>query len=91
MKGYVIKETSVATQENSTFAGETRVHIIGKGDMLISGTGSPRDWENWDYSDLYLASHCYKRECDAKRNYSYKNPENSKFWKSTVEIIEVEV
>lgn len=91
MKGYLVKETCVATQDNPSFAGETRVYLYGKNQQLISASGSPRAWENSNFSSTYLASHYYKRECDARRSYIYKNPENTKFWKSTVEIVEVEI
>ena len=90
-KRYLVKETSVATAENKNFAGEIHVYTFGKGEEMISASGHKRDWENFDRTIYMAKEYGYKRECGAKRSYIYKNPENSKSWKATVEIIEVEV
>lgn len=85
MKRYVVKETSVGTEENPNFAGEVQVWLHGVGDNLLSAREFNR------LSDWFIREFGYARKCDAKRNWSYKNPENDNYWQSTVEIIEIEI
>ena len=33
----------------------------------------------------------YSRRCDAARSWNYRNPENSPYWSTTAEIVEVNV
>lgn len=81
MKRYLVKQVSVATEENPNFAGETHVSFHGNHGIFDINA----------YSEYLVKEYGYKRRCDAKRNWTYKNPENSRFWKSTVEIVEVEI
>ena len=85
MKRYVVKETSVGTEENPNFAGEVQVWFHGVRDNLLSAKEFSR------LSDWFIHNYGYKRKCDAKRNWAYKNPENTKFWQSVVEIIEFDI
>lgn len=58
--------------------------------MLYASTGDP--WVDRDYlTPHYVLEYGYKRAQDAKRSYSYKNPERSVYWQERPEIIEVEV
>ncbi len=82
MKRYLVKQISVATKENPNFAGKISTSFHGKdGEFEIGDT----------HSGHLVREYGYKRRGDAKRNWTYKNPENSKYWKSTVEIVEVEI
>ena len=90
MRKYIVKETSKATTENQNFAGETLTYYFGKGGMAIAREGTHLPYDNFDRTEYMLAEYGYNRKCDAVRSYAYKHPENSKFWASTVEIIEVE-
>lgn len=87
MKKWLVKETSVATEQNPNFAGKVTVGYFGKGDecLKLEGCG----WEDYDHIRHMLEEYGYNREADARRNWTYRNPENTEYWKSTVEIVEV--
>ena len=93
MKRYIIKETSVATPENQNFAGQTAIYYIGKGGSWLGKEGSYAEASHSvePLKDWLLEEYGYSRKCDAARNWSYKNPENTKWWSSTAEILEFEV
>lgn len=88
---YLVKMVSKATDANPNFAGEELITYHGKGDKLLKAEGSHADkvYMTCDFVRWMLEDYGYKRECDARRCWSYKNPENSKFWKSTVEVVEI--
>ena len=89
MKKYIVKSVSTATEENQSFKGEVHVYYHGKGDELIGTEGVEmlkRDLTNWS-----IKKYGYDRLCDARRCYSYKYPENTKYWRTSVEIVEVEI
>lgn len=90
MVKYIVKLTSVATPENESFAGETCVYYYGKGGITLGVEGDHAVWSKMPLWEGGIRLHGYDRLCDAKRNWSYKNPENTKYWKSTAEIMEVE-
>lgn len=88
MSYYVVKVVSVATKENPNFASKRLVSYYGKGghlidtcDMYIRSANGLRKYNLMNYG--------YNRLCDAKRSWVYKNPENTKYWKSTTEIIKM--
>lgn len=87
MKKYIVKSTATGTKDNPNFSGETYTYLEGKGDESINVEGDRvSDWEKW-----WIAMHGYSRACDAKRNYTYNHPENTRFWTTSVEIVEYEV
>lgn len=93
MKKYLVKQISVATEQNPNFAGQVSVSFCGKGDERIGHTGTHAEAVH-DYAepnDYSIKEYGYSRKCDALRNWTYRHPENTKFWNSTVEIIEVDV
>lgn len=97
MKKYLVKETSVATLDNENFCGETQIYYTGKGDKVVGYEGTDDFW-SWchiaDFKSIpkrLIEEYAYSRKCDAKRAYSYRNPENTKYWKSFSEIVEVEI
>ena len=91
MKRYLVKTISTATANNQSYGGETHVYIHGKdGYLLEAETRDPfvaRDL----ITPYFVREHGYKRECDARRAYSYTHPENTEYWNSTAEIIAVEI
>ena len=88
MTKYLVKTVSTATAENENFAGEIHEYLHGKGETLIAASGDP--WINREAYPAMIREYGYNRACDAKRAWSYRNPENTKWWQSTVEIIAVE-
>lgn len=93
VKKYVVCTTSVATPENKNFKDCIFHYWHGKHNTLIWSDDpfiNPIR-EQYSFKDYYVMQYGYDRLCDAKRNWSYKNPENTQWWKSTTEIIEVEV
>ena len=88
-KLYIIKSVSTATPENHNYAGKVHTYYHGVGDMLIgSHTGDP--WIDFPLSEYRIEAFGYSRMCDAKRNFSYRNPENSKYWSTVATIEEIE-
>ena len=92
MKYYLIKVHSTATENNKNFVGQDCTALYGKSEKMIEYTGSHAKAVFMEsFATPYdIKKYGYTRKCDAKRNWVYKNPENTDYWKSTVEIIEVE-
>ena len=93
MKRYLVKNVLIATEKNPSFAGEISIIYFGKGDYMVAAVGE-HDKKLWRYKDLQnwlIRDFGYKRECDAKRNWTYRNTENTEFWISKVEIVEFDV
>jgi hypothetical protein len=94
MVKYLVHSTSVATEKNKAFFGETEESYHGKGNVLCglyvySGDEIKRVKK---FIPEYDARHYgYDSVSMAKRNWSYKNPENNPFWETTVEIIAIEL
>lgn len=83
---YLVKTTSTATGKNVNFHGKNRIYIHGK----YGWTFDADQAEEWYLR--YTAGRCgYSSEKQAMRNYSYKHPQNDSMWKTTVEIIKVDV
>lgn len=87
---YLVREESKATADNPNFAGQEMTAYYGKKGIPLARYGShakamhgEMDFDNW-----MIAEYGYKRKCDAKRSWVYKNPENSKYWASNTTIIE---
>jgi hypothetical protein len=93
MKVYLVMVTSIATKENTNFKGQESITYHGVGDRLIAHYGSHAvATHDVQKLDLYMVEkYGYTRKCDVKRNWSYKNPENSKYWKSIAEIVEIDI
>ena len=89
---YFVKEVSTATPDNTNFAGEVHTYIFGKDNFRLF-EDVPNGWYNKDLTDCpyCILENGYKRLCDAKRNYIYKHPENSKYWTSTVKIVSLDI
>ena len=86
---YLIDSISTATPENDNFKGHMENRIHGKGDYTLF-CETTDGWRNFNLlAPYWVREYGYKRECDAKRNWSYNHPENSKYWKTEVKIIRV--
>ena len=90
MKRYLVKETSTATESNPNYAGDVSICYFGKAEHMLAREGTHLPKDNFNHFHFTLAEYGYSRKCDAKRSYTYKHPENTKFWTSTVEIVEVD-
>lgn len=95
MKKYLIKTVATATAENPSFAGQTHIFYYGKNQSCLgSSEDLGRVWKVNDPSELpkfLIEEYGYSRKCDVARSWILNNPENSKFWTETTEIIEVEI
>lgn len=89
MKRFLVKTVATATQENPNFAGAVHEYLYGKEQKLVAASGDP--WINQEAYPAMIRDYGFSRECDARRSWIYKNPENSKYWRTEVEIIAVEV
>ena len=91
MKRYLVKNTCVATANNLSYGGETHTYIYGKDQRLLFAD-TPDSFVACDWMTPYFVKeYGYQRECDAKRCYSYTHPENTEYWRTTSEIIAVEI
>ena len=89
MTVYYVKTTCIATKENVYRNGEIHEYYSGKGQEQVACFGSPLCGD-YDVRKYKAKDYGYKRVCDAKRSWIYNNPENTKYWKSTVEIVPYE-
>ena len=84
-KRYIIKSVCTATPENDNFAGVVRTYYNGIGNKLI-GSDDPY----FGYPLYGVKLYGYTRLGDAKRNYTFRNSQNDKWWKREVSIEEIE-
>lgn len=85
MKKYLVMNKSTATAENENFFGETHTYIFGKGCESVAAFG-----DEWIAKPLWatdIAEYGYNTPAQARRNYAYRNPENTKHWQTSVEVI----
>ena len=93
MKKFIVKTISYATDENTNFKGQVSVGYYGKNQKMIGceGSHSEATYTTMPMSNYFIEQFGYNRLCDAKRSWIFKNPENTKFWKTVVNIIEMNV
>ena len=96
MKRYLVKLSGKATENNPNFVGETSICYYGKNQTLVGREGTHLPEHNFIVTRYFLEEYGYKRECDARRSYIFKNPMSDlekrlAMWNNEVEIIEVEV
>lgn len=90
MTKYLVKSVSRATEENHNFAGKKVSAIYGKADKQLKYEGEGC-WNDFDVLTAPMVrEHGYNRKQDAKRSWIFRNPENTKFWQTEVEIIAYE-
>ena len=93
MKKYLVKTTSVATDENKNFAGQVQICWIGKKERLCGMVGShPEALHMVMPFNTYMArEYGYNRKDHAQRAYTLKHlDEDLPYWTVTAEIVEVE-
>lgn len=92
---YFVKITSVATETNKNFAGQTHIYLYGKKETLIETQGNKN--LKIDFSSYLAKEYGYKRKCDAvrsmKRHLELNQEMFVKFpnWLETAEIVEINV
>ena len=89
---YLVKLVSRATEANTNHAGEVNTSLYGKGEELLY-SDSPDLWVKRDLLSWYfLNEYGYRRECDAKRNWLYRNQvDDPKWWTNEKEIVSIDV
>ena len=87
-KRYIIKKVIKASDNNENFKGEIHTYYYGKEDKIIAAQGTT--CVDNDLTDYYIKEYGYKRIYDAKRNWSYKNPNvDEPHWNTvSLEIVE---
>ena len=93
MKRFLVKIISKAAEINPNFAGTEVISYYGKNQKLLGHTGSyaGASHTTMDLKEYLIKEYGYTRECDAKRSWWYKNPETSKNWTSTCEVVECDI
>lgn len=86
MEIYWAVETILTATKINPKAGKVIVYIHGKGDHLLFSEGDEYIDRN-ELTPYFVREYGYKRACDARRNFSFKNPENGKFWSGESRII----
>lgn len=87
---YFVKITSVATETNPNFAGETHTYLYGKEETLIETQGS-KDLQI-KFHPYMAREYGYKRKCDAVRGLKYHQQFfeiDSQNWLNSAEIVEI--
>ena len=90
---YFIKITSVATETNHNFAGQTHTYLYGKEETLIETQGNKS--LQVKFSPYIAREYGYKRKCDAMRSMKRHQELNRwaekefPYWTSIVEIAEI--
>lgn len=85
---YAVKVIATATEKNHNFAGVVNEYLYGKDQTLIGFKDEYLGGDHEPYP-LMIKDYGYRRECDAKRSWIYKNTEDTKFWKYAVSIVRV--
>ena len=93
MKKYIVNVTGNATQDYPNFAAQEFVAYHGKNQKLLGYEGGyVKALHMVKKLNVYMIKeYGYSRRCDAVRSWIYKNPENSPYWSTTAEIVEVNV
>ena len=93
MTKYLVKVTSRATWDNPSFAGQTQVAFIGKGENICGLCGShavATHTERALYEGM-IREYGYDRKCDAQRNYSYRHTDREMYWDVNAEIVRFDI
>lgn len=99
MKRYLIKKIIKTTAEHPLGEGLEAISYEGKDSTFAAFLGAYYEAENrsFDYRDSALTeAYGYKRKCDAKRSWTWNNPNTfeseSPFWEFvSIEIEEVDI
>ena len=89
---YLVKSTHTATPKKAYRYGDTETYLIGKGDLTLYAQGTFHGWCDTNLlTPFFVKEYGYMRESDARRNWSYRHPENSDWWTTTVEIVPIHI
>ena len=93
MKRFLVRCINKATEINPNFAGTVSISYYGKNQKLLGHIGSYAEASHttMELKGYLVKEYGYIRECDAKRSWCYKNPENSKNWTSTCAVVEFDI
>lgn len=94
MKRFLVKTISKATEINPNFAGTESISYYGKNQKLLGyyiDSHAEASYTVMALKEYWIQEYGYTRECDAKRSWCYKNPENSKYWAFTREVVEFDI
>lgn len=83
---YLTMNISTATAQNMSFGGEVHTYIHGKEDILLDADGNAYVTTHL-LTPYWVRKYGYKTEAEAKRNWSYRNPENTQYWRTESRII----
>ena len=86
MKKYFVKVTSVATESNPNFAGETRIHIVGKGGEIYYPKQLPYIYD-YGWSERRFAQSYIKKDRVEERESWVRF---GHYWDNKYEILEYE-
>lgn len=90
MKKYLVKLTSIATEDNPNYRNQTIISYYGKGQEPIYSDGDVLI--KIARSEFMIRKYGYDSLCDAERSWIYKSCNgNNGCWAQSTEIIEVEV
>ena len=85
---YLIEDITTATARNENFPGECHLRYIGKENKCLYSDGHKNGWYNYNFlTPGFVREYGYTRKCDAVRNWSYKNPDNSEYWKGETRVV----
>lgn len=86
---FFVKEVAKAKDDNPTFAGQGCVTLWGKGDQWVERYGEYAEKTQTvkQFDPWFGREYGYKRICDAKRSYVYKNHDPERYWDYEVSII----
>ena len=86
---YFVKIVSRAKESNPSFAGDVSVSIYGKDQKLLAMMGNHAEKIHMmqDFNPWYAKDYGYKRKCDARRNWLFKNAGNEKYWDEEASIV----
>ena len=81
---YAVRQTHRATDNNPNYAGQTAISWYGKAQQMLGYQGDHAEAVHMAVDDeriRFMASlYGYDRECDARRSWVFKNPDQSGFW-----------
>ena len=86
---FLTQNVSKATANNQSYCGETHTYIHGKDEYLLFADTRDKFVARNLLTPYFVRQYGYKRECDARRSYSYTHPENTEYWRTESRIIRV--
>lgn len=86
METYFAVESILSANYANADPDAVVMYIYGKGDEILLSDGDKN--LNINHMTPFLVrEYGYKRECDAKRSWAYRNPEVNRYWKAETRIV----